>query len=563
VRRVIAVLVILTVLMQPGAPQVQAAQSEFRAYWVDAFGEGIFTEAEITKLVRATKDANLNALVVQVGRRGDCFCNHASMPRTEQVGVTPFPFDPLQTLIDQAHTEGIQVHAWIITTAIWNRAPPQVPAVPADPDHVFNLHGPSKTGSDNWISLRYDGANRAGADYLLDPGHPDAADYMVRMYTSVAAKYNIDGLNFDRVRLPDQNLATFPGVSAWGYNPVAIERFQRATGRVDEPRPDDAQWLAWRRDQITNIVRRVYVETHAINPRIAISADTITYGYGPVSVPGGWEATRTYREVLQDWRGWMEEGILDLNIPMNYKREHFTTEPNNQRRMYLEWNEYARDHHYARHVAIGSAVYLNFVDGSVTQVRKALTPNANGNRAIGWVGYSYRTPDCYANGPLPTSPECTPKRTADESRAELTPALTAPSDAVFSTPTSVPTMPWKTSPTRGHLAGTVITKTGIAIDQILVQVRDPKTDAVIVSRLTDGLGYVAFVDLAPGKYDVFVPDEARVDGKRVDHVHVWAGGVARFSITPSAKGDEGRKPPKKTKPAFDPKEEELLPNGER
>ena len=54
-RRVIAVLFILTVLMQSGAPQAQAAQSEFRAYWVDAFGEGIFTEAEITKLVAQTK----------------------------------------------------------------------------------------------------------------------------------------------------------------------------------------------------------------------------------------------------------------------------------------------------------------------------------------------------------------------------------------------------------------------------------------------------------------------------------------------------------------------------
>ena len=65
-RRVIAVLFILAVFMQIGTPQAQAAQNEFRAYWVDAFGEGIFNEAEITKLVAQTKAANLNALVVQV-----------------------------------------------------------------------------------------------------------------------------------------------------------------------------------------------------------------------------------------------------------------------------------------------------------------------------------------------------------------------------------------------------------------------------------------------------------------------------------------------------------------
>jgi uncharacterized lipoprotein YddW (UPF0748 family) len=556
-RRVIAVLFILTVLVQSGASQARAAQSEFRAYWVDAFGEGIFTEAEITKLVAQTKAANLNALVVQVGRRGDCFCNRAMMPRT-QANIAPLPFDPLDSLIAKAHTEGIQVHAWIITTAIWNNLTP-----PLDRKHIFNQHGPSKKGGANWISLRFDGANRAGADYLLDPGHPDAADYMVRMYTSVAANYDIDGLNFDRVRLPDQNLAAFPGVSAWGYNPVAIDRFQQLTGRTDRPRPDDAQWLAWRRDQITNIVRKVYVETYAIKPHLAISADTITYGYGPAT-QGGWENTRTYREVLQDWRGWMEEGILDVNIPMNYKRQHLTTEPNNQRRMYLEWNEYARDHQYARDVAIGSAIYLNFVASSVTQVRKALAPNANGNIAIGWVGYSYRSPDC-----LSVAAFCgTPSRSTDESRAELTRALTQPSEydtvlpPVFSAPATVPTMPWKTAPTRGHLAGTVTTTTNVAMDQILVEVRDPATGALLMSRLTDGLGYVAFVDLAPGRYELVFPDGSRATGTR-QFANLRAGAVTRFAIALVAKGDEGRRPPKESADGFDPMEEELLPNGKR
>lgn len=562
-RRVFAVLIILAVLMQPGAPQARAAQSEFRAYWVDAFGEGIFNEAEITKLVAQTKAANLNALVVQVGRRGDCFCNRAMMPRT-QANIAPLPFDPLDSLIAKAHAEGIQVHAWIITTAIWN-FPANQP--PANPNHVFNLHGPAKTGSDNWIMLRSDGANRGGADYYLDPGHPDAADYIAKMYTSVAANYDIDGLNFDRVRYPDFTLGL--NVPSWGYNPVAVERFNALTGRTGKPAPTDPLWAQWRRDQVTNIVRKVYVETHAIKPHLAISADTITYGYGPQSV-GGWESTRTYAEVLQDWRAWMQEGILDLNIPMNYKREHFTTEPNNQRRMYLEWNEFARDHQYARWLAIGSALYLNFVEGSVTQIRKARIPNANGNSAIGWVGYSYRTPDCFANVPLPfASPECVPKRSGDLSRAELTPALTQPSlydpisPPVFSTPATVPTMPWKTAPTRGHIAGTVKTNTGIPIDQILVEVRDPETDALVMSRLTDGLGYAAFVDLIPGRYKLFIPDDARVTGKRVEFVTVTAGAVARYAVTPFAKGDEGRRPPKVTTTGFDPMEEDLQPNGER
>jgi len=38
----------------------------------------------------------------------------------------------------------------------------------------------------------------------------------------------------------------------------------------------------------------------------------------------------------------------------------------------------------------------------------------------------------------------------------------------------------------------------ISLDQVLAQVRDPG-DAVVMSRLTDGLGHAAFVDLMPGR----------------------------------------------------------------
>jgi uncharacterized lipoprotein YddW (UPF0748 family) len=573
-RRAFALVFLIALVITTGfAPQTaRASTSEFRAFWVDAFGEGIFDDAQVTKLVDAAKAANINALVVQIGRRGDCFCNRASMPRT-QAGIAPAPYDPLDAIIAKAHGAGIQVHAWIITTALWNSS-----IAPRDPSHAFNQHGPSQTGYENWLGVRYDGALRespsSAANWFFDPGHPDAAEYIAEMYLSVARNYAIDGLNFDRVRYPDLPLPAWPADNAWGYNPVALDRFQAETGRVDRPLPNDPQWSQWRRDQITNIVRKVYVEAHAIKPYLRISADTITYGDGPQGYGGDWTETRPYRETLQDWRGWMEEGILDTNIPMNYKREHCTaTGPGcfgNQRAWYTNWNEFAKDNQYARSTTIGAAIYLNAIEGSVTQVRKALAPSEAGKSGIGWVGYSYRTPDCRTNSscnpPLPF-------RSGDASRAELTRALTQPSEydgvlpPVFAAPATVPDMPWKSAPTRGHLAGTVTTSTGVAIDQIVVQVLDPEADAVIASRLTDGSGYFAFVDLVPGRYKVFVPNDARVTGKRVAHTSVVAGEVARVSITPFAKGAEGKRPPKDGTPTYVPAEDpntvEDLPNGER
>src|SRR3712207_9307919 len=83
----------------------------FRSYWVDAFGPGIFNEAEIDKLIADTKAANLNAIVAQIGRRGDCFCNKAIMPRT-QAGIAPMPFDPLQR--SEEHTSELQSRQYLV-----------------------------------------------------------------------------------------------------------------------------------------------------------------------------------------------------------------------------------------------------------------------------------------------------------------------------------------------------------------------------------------------------------------------------------------------------------------
>ncbi len=565
----VTLILVLSAVVNASPGAARASSSEFRAYWVDAFGDGLFNPGQIDKLVKAAQDAHMNAIVAQIGRRGDCFCNNASMPRT-QAAIDPLPYDPLQTLIEKAHAKGIQVHAWIITTAMWNSS-----TRPLDPTHAFNAHGPSKAGSyDYWLGVKYDGSIRetasSSASYFFDPGHPDAAQYMVDMYTSVARNYDIDGLNFDRVRYPDIPDARWPLDNAWGYNPVALARFQAATGRTDKPLPNDTQWSQWRRDQITAIVRKVYVETYAFKPQVRVTADTITYGDGPQGYGGDWTQTRPYRETLQDWRAWLEEGVLDTNIPMNYKREHCIGGPipgcfagSDQRTWYVHWSDWAKDHQYRRSTTVGAALYLNTIANSVIQVRKALGPSAAGNSGIGWVGYSYRTPDDLANAG---------QRIGDASRAELTTALTQPSaydpilPPVFAEPATVPPMAWKVAPTTGHLMGTVATNTGIPLDQIRVDLYDAATDVFIATHLTDGRGWFGFVDLVPGRYKALVSDDARVTGKRVAVASVSAGAVTEVAITPFAKSHEGKRdqagPPGSDGPV-DPTLVDDLPNGER
>jgi hypothetical protein len=204
----------------------------------------------------------------------------------------------------------------------------------------------------------------------------------------------------------------------------------------------------------------------------------------------------------------MEEGILDLNIPMIYRREQAVTEPNNHRRIYEEWGAFTKDHQYNRTAAIGTALYLNPIEDSVIQIRKALSPSPAGNLAQGWVGFSYRNPDVLVNER---------RRPPDEGRLQLARALTQMGEpevqlsalgisdgAPFATPVPVPTMPWKALPATGHLHVQLRTPEGDTADQTWVGIYHATTGALAASRLTDGAGWLGFVGLAPGEYMIAV-----------------------------------------------------------
>ncbi|MGH2471446.1 MAG: family 10 glycosylhydrolase [Candidatus Limnocylindria bacterium] len=493
-----------------------APAGQFRAFWADAFGEGINDQAEIDALVAATKAAHANAIVAQVVRRGDCFCLRAGLPVNE--GLAP-GFDPLQALINTAHGQGIEVHAWIIATAMWNNTTP-----PLDSSHLFNLHGPAASGRDNWVMTRSDGLSKLGDDWYLDPGHPDAAAWVVNTATAIVRNYEVDGINLDRIRYPDGNPG---GIPSWGYNPTALERFRAETGRVGIPANNDSQWTAWRRDQISAIMRRVYLDSTALKPMVRVSADTITYGNGPQTM-GSFEATRAYVEQLQDWRGWLREGIVDTAMLMNYKRDSLATEPGNQRRMYDEWSEFAKDNQYRRSSVIGTALYLNTIPSSVSQARRAVSPSAAGSASGGWIGYSYRTPDVMADAGT---------RSGAASLAELIRGLTQPSEyetivpPVFADTQPVPPMTWKTQAIFGHLRGTALASDGTPLTGTVVQLVEMSAGVVLRSATTDGKGWFGFVDLPTGTYRI-TTSSTRVTGGVLGQATIVAGHVTTLGAAP-------------------------------
>ena len=172
---------------------------------------------------------------------------------------------------------------------------------PTNPNHVFNLHGgynPATQqivqGPNNWLTrtLLPDGANgisfqghRVGSDFWLDLGHPDAAAYTSDVLLHLARNYDIDGLHLDRIRYPEISVSgqTPSTGTNIGYNETSVARFQRRHGIAagsPPPAKNNPLWNQWRRDQVSNLVRRVYLNAFAIKPHLKLSASLIAFGGG-------------------------------------------------------------------------------------------------------------------------------------------------------------------------------------------------------------------------------------------------------------------------------------------
>lgn len=470
---------------------VAAPAQEFRGLWVDAWGAGFRTAAEVTQLIADARAGNFNAVVVEIRKRGDAYYDSNYEPE-----VTP-NFDSLADLISKAHNtnngqQRIEIHAWIVTYPV-RRLVDGTNSAPAD--HVLRLHP-------DWLMTSEGGDAHDGSNFNLDPGHPEVQKHTFNVCMDIIARYDIDGFNFDYIR--------YPG-NVWGYNPVSVDRFNRRFGRAGVPSPTDPAWLQFRRDQVTALVRKVYLSSAAIKPRVTISADTITWAPYPDNVQAWTNSSGAYASVLQDWRSWMQEGILDLNIPMTYFRMH--THPTD----WFGWCNFIRDHQYNRQAAIGPGIYLNTFSNTLFQMRHTRAPSPAGNTAVGVVGYDYGQPS-----------------NDGTSRATFLDALTKTNVArlydpnpepLFVNRAAPPVMPWKTAPTKGHLKGFVyLNNTNTPIDGASFTITGPNAR----NGISDATGFYGNVDLAPGTYTVSASAANAVPAS--SNITVVAGAVTTLNF---------------------------------
>lgn len=467
---------------QEGPAALVPAAPEIRGFWVDGFNPGIKTKQEVDTLIARLQRAGCNAVFAQVRKRGDAyyFSRYEPLALDNRNG-----WDPLGYLVQAAHAAKprIAVHAWINTCAVGGPS--------FDAGHVL-AKNPS------WRSLSDTGADYDNEAVKIDPGVPPAAEWTYRVYLDVARSYAVDGIHFDFVRY---------GGAHWGYAPASVARFNARNRREGQPAWDDPLWQQWRRDQLSALVRKVYANVAAVRPHVVVSAAVIAWGDAPR--PGSdWTQSSAYRSVFQDWRGWLQEGILDLACPMTYFGP--------QRRAYQDrWAEWIKEHSFERAATIGVGAWLNTVPQTLDLVRINQAPSrASGKKAAGTLFYSYKGTNATfdAQG----------KRGEDAYNESFYDAL----GQVFAPAVPFPAFPWKEAPTKGHLKGTLLA--GNNLDGADGAQATLEGNGAKRTQVADGTGFFAFIDLAPGTYTLVATYQGETSAART--ITVAPGTVATADL---------------------------------
>jgi len=342
---------ILPVFLAAAALAFAQDPPELRAFYAPVFD--VNTQTACDNVIAAALSRNVNAVFVEIRGRADAYYypnrEDSTYPNTEPRGqlyaISPASLDVLQYFIDRLHAASprVEVHAWLTTYNSWNRSTP-----PASPLHVYNAHP-------EWIT-----ENQAGVTYTyandapLDPGIPAVQDHLYNVFMDVVRNYDVDGVHFDYVRLLSADS---------GYDPVAKARFLADTGwNYDTQNPAgqlDEVYKAWRRDQISQLVQRVYARTMLEKTWVEVSAFTVHFA-DPIDTLG------------QGYNWWVAHGAIDVIHPSVYSSSITTAESH--------WNTFVsrlapNDDQYTRPLVAAVADYLllgpepHYSDRLVTQLR--------------------------------------------------------------------------------------------------------------------------------------------------------------------------------------------------
>lgn len=286
--------------------------SEFRGLWVDRWSYQ--SPEDIQTIVQKAAQANFNAIFLQVRGKADAYYQShyepwasgltvtGTLTRT-QLGQDP-GWDPLQVAIDEAHAQGLQLHAWINVYPVWVTSPKgEAPPQDVTPQHLFWRLSHAYGWAD-WRQWDQEGpmllTNTRFPYLYASPAVTLTVEHIVSVCQDIVMHYDVDGLHLDHIRYAGPEFS---------HDPISNARFAEA--QMLDP---NLTWGDWQRAQVTHLVRQIYEQVILPHQDVMLTAAVwpIYRDYWD------WITNDGYDGYYQDSQGWMSEELIDGIAPMLY-----------------------------------------------------------------------------------------------------------------------------------------------------------------------------------------------------------------------------------------------------
>ena len=184
-------------LVKTEAPSVNADSTyrgrvqELRAVWVSHFAGDVHAyndeesyKAEINGILDNMEQMGFNAMIFHVRTHNNALYKSELNPVASFWSKVNFDeFDPLEWMIEECHSRGIEFHAWMNPYRISTNG--------------TTKHYVGGTIPEGNPVLNPDNLLQSGDSYILDPGIPEVRDYIVDSCMEVVENYDVDAIHFD------------------------------------------------------------------------------------------------------------------------------------------------------------------------------------------------------------------------------------------------------------------------------------------------------------------------------------------------------------------------------
>lgn len=239
-------------------------------------------KAELRRTLDQLKAAGINVVLFQSRIRNTTAYPSAIEPYdpvfSGQAGRSP-GYDPLRFAIDECHSRGMELHAWVVAFPLGSEAQQR------------------RLGNKALPKVRPEICRKAGGQWFLDPGMPQTADYLAGICSEIVTNYDVDGIHLDYIRYPEESIP-------WNDR-TTYKRYGGNLSLAD-----------WRRGNVTRVVQRIHAAVKAVRPWVKMSCSPVGKRADlPRQSSYGWNARDA---VWQDAAAWLQEGLMDELFPMMY-----------------------------------------------------------------------------------------------------------------------------------------------------------------------------------------------------------------------------------------------------